>query len=460
MSYSLITGVVHAWKTFTAKTRSLPTDAGSPTSCASSDCTPTARSPAVDAFLFFPRKPHAQSRPVPCPNAWRKPPFPAGPEAPDALPAVAAGMFSRTRTSALSPRFSVTVDGETETEWGEFSEVVGLAVLAPWITEAANVCVEDPRFLTRRCCSPEKSRENSATPKLRLPDSLVPRATTDVRVAAKGCTRPEPPSLGWNPTSCDASAVLAMARRTSSGSQVGCDCRASAATPLTCGVAIEVPERRTPRLPLPIAVERMLTPGAVTSGLRKLSRLRGPPEVNPAKRRNPGFGTVLAARVRLVAAIRICASALSAPCGLPRTPRNGMVTSLPLTGSEMSPSKTPKVGSLLISTTAAAPCRKPNTARSTRAQTPRSATTTLPVIFAGSYSFSSQPRDTPSEPVVAVSGSTTMDSEPPGSVALLLFCAFSGPPLFSVRVAPGKVAVESIAAAASVLSAAAGDPVK
>ena len=65
------------------------------------------------------------------PDAWRKAPNPAGPELPDALPAVAAGTFSRTCTSALSPRCSVTLDGETVTEWGEFSEVAGFVVLAP-----------------------------------------------------------------------------------------------------------------------------------------------------------------------------------------------------------------------------------------------------------------------------------------------------------------------------------------
>src|SRR2546425_2492413 len=80
------------------------------------------------------------------------------------------------------------------------------------MTDAVKVCVEDPRFCTRICSSPEKSRENSATPKLTLPASLVPRATTEVRVAANGWTSPEPPSFGWKPPSCDASAVLAIAR--------------------------------------------------------------------------------------------------------------------------------------------------------------------------------------------------------------------------------------------------------
>src|SRR5437773_911054 len=65
------------------------------------------------------------------PDVWRKAPNPAGPEVPDALLAVAAGTFSRTRTSAFSPGFSFTLDGETVTEWGEFSDVAGFVVLAP-----------------------------------------------------------------------------------------------------------------------------------------------------------------------------------------------------------------------------------------------------------------------------------------------------------------------------------------
>src|SRR5438046_5011938 len=62
--------------------------------------------------------------------------------------------------------------------------------------------------------------------------------------------------------------------------------RVSAATPATCGEDIDVPESAAPALPVPMAVEMILTPGAVTSGLRPLSPPRGPPEVklaNPVK---------------------------------------------------------------------------------------------------------------------------------------------------------------------------------
>jgi len=43
---------------------------------------------------------------------------------------------------------------------------------------------------------------------------------------------------------------------------------------------------------VPMPVETMLTPGAVTSGLRALSPLRGPPEVKSAKALNAGFASV------------------------------------------------------------------------------------------------------------------------------------------------------------------------
>src|SRR5438067_6983741 len=102
-----------------------------------------------------------------------------------------------------------------------------------------------------------------------------------------------------------------------------------------------------------------------------------------------------------------------------------------------------------------------------RAQTPRKATTTLPATLelpsaVLAYSLSRQPRETPpTPPLPPVSGSLWMGREPPGSVGLpLLFSAVSVLPVFKVTLAPGKVAVESIAAAASVLSPAAGEPRK
>ena len=74
---------------------------------------------------------------------------------------------------------------------------------------------------------------------------------------------------------------------------VGCAWRVSAATPATIGEAIEVPEIRVPWLPVPEAVDWMLTPGAVTSGLSQLSPLRGPPELKLANPRNPGLAIVV-----------------------------------------------------------------------------------------------------------------------------------------------------------------------
>ncbi len=57
----------------------------------------------------------------------------------------------------------------------------------------------------------------------------------------------------------------------SSTLQVGCAWRVSAATPATCGEAIEVPEMVAAPLPVPTPVETVETPGAVMFGLRPLS---------------------------------------------------------------------------------------------------------------------------------------------------------------------------------------------
>ena len=53
--------------------------------------------------------------------------------------------------------------------------------------------------------------------------------------------------------------------------------------PATCGVAIEVPESTSTSLPVPMPAATMLTPGAVTSGLRALSPKRGPHDVKSAR---------------------------------------------------------------------------------------------------------------------------------------------------------------------------------
>src|SRR2546430_1488893 len=68
----------------------------------------------------------------------------------------------------------------------------------------------------------------------------------------------------------------------SAGDHAGCACLASAATPETCGAAIDVPDNDSCRLPLPTSVEIVGLPGAVMSGLRKLSPLCGPAEENDA----------------------------------------------------------------------------------------------------------------------------------------------------------------------------------
>src|SRR6476620_5790570 len=58
-----------------------------------------------------------------------------------------------------------------------------------------------------------------------------------------------------------------MAALTSSTLQLECAPRTSAASPATCGEAIEVPLSAMPSLPVPTATEKVVTPGAATSGL-------------------------------------------------------------------------------------------------------------------------------------------------------------------------------------------------
>ena len=85
------------------------------------------------------------------------------------------------------------------------------------------------------------------------------------------------------PETCDGSPVFMIAALMSSTLHVGCACRVRAATPATCGEAIEVPEIVAGPLPVPTPVETVATPGAEMFGFRPLSPLRGPPDVKHAK---------------------------------------------------------------------------------------------------------------------------------------------------------------------------------
>src|SRR5258708_26693218 len=77
-----------------------------------------------------------------------------------------------------------------------------------------------------------------------------------------------------------------------------------------------------------MAVEMMLTPGAVTSGLRLLSPMRGPPEVKLANPVKLGFAMDPAATAVAVpsAAARSFAPSDEAVAAGPFAPRNGIVT--------------------------------------------------------------------------------------------------------------------------------------
>src|ERR1700716_4154074 len=88
-----------------------------------------------------------------------------------------------------------------------------------------------------------------------------------------------------------------------------------------------------------MAVETMLTPGAVTSGLRPLSPPRGPAEVKLANPVKLGFAMSAAATVVAVpfATSRSFAPSDEAVLAGPFTPRNGIVTlkGTPLSGLDV-----------------------------------------------------------------------------------------------------------------------------
>src|SRR5215831_2186462 len=155
--------------------------------------------------------------------------------------------------------------------------------------------------------------------------------------------------------------------------QVGCAWRVSAATPATCGEAIDVPEMTAAWLPVPLPVEMMLTPGAVMSGFRKLSSERGPPELNEANAVNCEFTICVGVTLAVWPVANFGPSVFV-------TPRNGMVTvkGTPVSGFDVIvPSKGGSPAALLTISTAAAPACWPKSAFATRAQVPRLTTASV-----------------------------------------------------------------------------------
>src|SRR5258706_131479 len=110
--------------------------------------------------------------------------------------------------------------------------------------------------------------------------------------------------------------------------------------------------------------------------------------------------------------------------------------------------------------TGAAPACWPKIARATRAQVPRTVTTSLPVTPAATYSAGSQPSEIPPDPVPCVSGSTTTCKDEPSLAAIpLASIALMLPLGESARASPGNDACESTAATLIALSPAPGDDV-
>src|ERR1035437_9913413 len=120
----------------------------------------------------------------------------------------------------------------------------------------------------------------------------------------------------------ESSAVLMIAALTSLTDQFGCEAMTSAATPATCGADIDVPESTRTSLPVPMPAATMLTPGAVTSGLRALSPKRGPYELKSASCLYVGLDSRPAEAIVTVAPL----AATSADALDASTPMNGIVT--------------------------------------------------------------------------------------------------------------------------------------
>src|SRR5438128_1122816 len=244
------------------------------------------------------------------------------------------------------------------------------------------------------------------------------------------------------------SAVFMIAALICDPFQLGWACLTSAAMPAVIGHAIDVPERTDARLPLPMRADATLTPGAITSGFGAESGLRGPPEEKPATNLKFVLGTVVGASFTeppsdLSSAVRALFPAASTTRG--STPRNGMVTVCCSPVSRLSVIGASNGGrplALLIITTAAAPASSPKTARATRAQVPRTVTTTMPAVPA--YSALLQPSEI--EPSAFRSTFTRNDVVGDGSGALLALIASkvpgvgAVPSLFSrFSVAPGTL---------------------
>src|SRR6059036_1943195 len=201
----------------------------------------------------------------------------------------------------------------------------------------------------------------------------------------------------------------------------------------------------------------MLTPGAVTSGLRPLSPPRGPPEVKLANPVKLSFVTGPATTVIAPLAARSFAPSVDPVAG-PFTPRNGIVTlkGTPSSGLEViGPSTGGKPGALFTITTAAAPACWPKIAFATRAQVPRFTTA---IVLGGSgppKAATLQPSDR--LPFAFLITLTLKVDEAANAKPLALIAGIVVPE--KVSVAPGKLGYGSFAATDMAPSPVAGEPV-
>src|SRR2546426_6896805 len=205
----------------------------------------------------------------------------------------------------------------------------------------------------------------------------------------------------------------------------------------------------------------MLTPGAVTSGLRPLSPPRGPPEVKLANPVKLSFVTGPATTVIAPLAARSFAPSDDSTLAGPFAPRKGIVTlkGTPSSGLKViGPSTGGKPGTSFTITTAAARACWPKIAFATRAQVPRFTTA---IVFGPSEPKSAtlQPSDSSLEVVVGSSLMTLMlkVDEPANANPLALIAGIVVVPE-KVSIAPGSVRYGSFAATEMAPSAVDGEP--
>ena len=210
-------------------------------------------------------------------------------------PAVATGTLSVTPIMTVPPPGTVITPPVRPPGAAMLTVCVRPAAFA---CAAVNFAAEEPLFCRAICFAWLKLPAISAKPKLSALESFSPtgRAMTWVFVDPIVCTRPVPPRLdlvchdvGGRACVDDRRLDLVGRPRRVGLARKGCNAR-------HVRRGHRGARKRRGTKPVPMPVETVLTPGAVISGLRKLSPVRGPLELKDAKVLKAVFVTVVGVR--------------------------------------------------------------------------------------------------------------------------------------------------------------------